>query len=513
LTLSGFIAIVTVSILTRTIRGAGGGVGSGTISFARSRVGAGFALFALFSALLSTLLGYGGYRLRVGAYAANERAEKMTALRLVNAFTTDYAEIVDRLDRPAPVPANFGAHAIERLNAKRDGETLPVMAMGRAGRALATPPTDAATAAVIEAFAREEHPMPRADFYATDHGTVFRAIYPAIASVESCVSCHNRLQPNLPPLHLNDVIGAYAVEAPADAFLRTAFWQSAGIGITLFAVLAAVGLAMAAWLYVHQREREATLADLYRAKDAAEVASRAKSAFLANMSHELRTPLNAIIGFSEMLELETFGALGHPRYRGYARDIGDSGRHLLSVINDVLDISRVEFGALGLVEESVDLAALIAASLRLVEPKARDAGLRLELDLQRDLPMITADARRLRQVLLNILSNAIKFTPAGGPLLVTAKVIGNGVTLAVEDSGIGIAPEDIAKALRPFGQIDGRLARKYEGTGLGLPLAKAMTESHGGTLEIESTPGRGTTVSIRLPAWRIRVPAPAAAAE
>jgi signal transduction histidine kinase len=502
--------IVSVSILTRTKKGGGGGVGTGIISFARSRVGAGFALFALFSATLSALLAYGGYRLRVDAYVANERAEKMTALRLVDAFTAHYAEIVDGLDRPAPVPANFGAHAIARLNAKRDGEALPVMAMGRAGRALATPPPDPAMAEVIEAFAREEHPTPRADFFATRYGTVFRAIYPAVASVASCVSCHNRLQPNAPPLRLNDVMGAYAIEAPAEAFLRTALWQSAGVGTTLFTVLVAVGLAMAGWLYVHQREREATLADLYRAKDAAEVASRAKSAFLANMSHELRTPLNAIIGFSEMLELETFGALGNARYRGYARDIGDSGRHLLSVINDVLDISRVEFGALGLVEESVDLAALIATSLRVVEPKARDVGLRLELHLPRDLPMITADARRLRQVLLNILSNAVKFTPAGGHVLVKAAVSGAAITVVVEDSGIGIAPEDVAKVLRPFGQIDSRLARKYEGTGLGLPLAKAMTESHGGTLEVESTPGRGTTVSIALPAWRIRASAAAA---
>jgi signal transduction histidine kinase len=494
-------------------KGGGGGVGLAIRSFAGSRAGAGFAAFALFAALLSVLLAYGGYRLRVDAYVANERAEKMTALRLVDAFTTHYAEVVDGLDLPAPVPANFGAHAIERLNAKREGEILPVMAMGRAGRAVATPPPDPAMAEVVEAFAHEQQPMPRADFFATDHGTVFRAIYPAVASVASCVSCHNRLQPNLPPLRLNDVMGAYALEAPADAFLRAALWQSAGIGTTLFTVLVVLGLAMAAWLYVHQREREATLADLYRAKDAAEVASRAKSAFLANMSHELRTPLNAIIGFSEMLELETFGALGHPRYRGYARDIGDSGRHLLSVINDVLDISRVEFGALGLAEESVDLAALIAASLRLVEPKARDVGLRLELDLPRGLPMITADARRLRQVLLNILSNAIKFTPAGGHVLVSARVTGNGITVAVEDSGIGIAPEDIAKVLRPFGQIDSRLARRYEGTGLGLPLAKAMTESHGGTLEIESTSGHGTTVLIALPAWRIRAPAAIVAAE
>ena len=502
-----------VSILARTNKGGGGGVGSGILAFARSRIGAGFALFVLFSAILSALLAYGGYRLRVEAYVANERAEKMTALRLVDAFTTDYAEIVGGLDRPAPVPANFGAHAIERLNAKREGEILPVMAMGRAGRALATPPPDPALAEVIEAFAREEHPTPRADLFATDHGTVFRAIYPAVASVTSCVSCHNRLQPDAPPLRLNDVMGAYAIEAPAQAFLRRALWQSAGVATTLFTVLVVVGLAMAAWLYLQQREREATLADLYRAKDAAEVASRAKSAFLANMSHELRTPLNAIIGFSEMLELQTFGALGHPRYRGYARDIGDSGRHLLSVINDVLDISRVEFGALDLVEESIDLAALIAASLRLVESKGRDAGLRLELALPRDLPMITADARRLRQVLLNVLSNAVKFTPAGGLVRVKAAVTGDGVTVTVEDSGIGIAPEDIVKVLRPFGQIDSRLARKYEGTGLGLPLAKAMTESHGGTLEIRSAPGRGTTVSIGLPAWRIRAADPADAAE
>jgi signal transduction histidine kinase len=245
---------------------------------------------------------------------------------------------------------------------------------------------------------------------------------------------------------------------------------------------------------------------LRRAKDEAEMASRSKTEFLANMSHELRTPLNAVIGFSDILIGQIFGPLGDSRYRDYARDIRDSGQHLLNLINDVLDVSKVEFGKVELLEETVDVMAIIEACIRLMRERADTAGIRLVQELPRALPQIQADSRRLKQILLNLLSNAVKFTPPGGRVTIRARDGADGLRLVVEDSGIGIAPADLEKALRPFGQIDSRLARKYQGTGLGLPLARSMTELHGGELILESAPGRGTTATVWLPSSRILSP-------
>jgi signal transduction histidine kinase len=248
-------------------------------------------------------------------------------------------------------------------------------------------------------------------------------------------------------------------------------------------------------------------AHLRRAKDEAEMASRSKTEFLANMSHELRTPLNAIIGFSDILIGQIFGPLGDQRYRDYARDIRDSGQHLLNLINDVLDVSKVEFGKVELLEETVDVMGVVEACIRLMRERAETAGIRLQQELPRSLPQIQADSRRLKQILLNLLSNAVKFTPPGGRVTIRASDGADGLRLIVEDSGIGIAASDLEKALRPFGQIDSRLARKYQGTGLGLPLARSMTELHGGKLVLESAPGRGTTATVWLPASRILSPA------
>ncbi len=248
--------------------------------------------------------------------------------------------------------------------------------------------------------------------------------------------------------------------------------------------------------------KEAALA-MTIAKEEAEIASRAKSSFLANVSHELRTPLNAVIGFSEMIRNETFGPTGDSRYREYAKDIHDSGRHLLSLINDILDVSKIEAGKFTLHEEPVALPKVVTSALRFVRERARMGRLTLSADLPYDLPMVLADERSMKQVLLNLLTNAVKFTPEGGTVTVRADCSPDGeVRLAVADTGIGMAKEDLPRAMESFGQIDSDLSRRYEGTGLGLPLAKRLIEMHDGRFEIESEPDKGTVVTVILPADR-----------
>jgi signal transduction histidine kinase len=248
---------------------------------------------------------------------------------------------------------------------------------------------------------------------------------------------------------------------------------------------------------------------LTEAMNEAQTADRAKSEFLANMSHELRTPLNAIIGFSEILKGEVLGPLGGAKYQQYAEDIHGSGRHLLEIINDILDLSRIEAGHMELNETMVAPAAVIAACNTLVRQRAEAAQLDLTIEQDPSLPRLRADERVLKQVLLNLLSNAIKFTAPGGLVrLRTERAPDGGFRVIVADTGIGIAPADIPRVLMPFGQVDGSLARSYEGTGLGLPLAKSLIELHGGRLDVASELGRGTTITVSLPAERFRAARP-----
>jgi PAS domain S-box-containing protein len=244
---------------------------------------------------------------------------------------------------------------------------------------------------------------------------------------------------------------------------------------------------------------------LFAAKETAEIASRSKSEFLANISHELRTPLNAIIGFSEIMREEIFGPLGSPQYREYTGDVLDSAHHLLDVINDILDIAKAEAGKLDLLEDDVEIGLVAQSAMRLVQERAQRGGITMRKNLPADLPLLHADERKLKQVLLNLLTNAVKFTPPGGTIEIAAEFADDGdFVMRVSDTGIGIAAENLATALAPFGQVDAKLNRKYEGTGLGLPLSNAMIQLHQGTLSIESEVGHGTTVTIRLPAARAR---------
>jgi signal transduction histidine kinase len=241
---------------------------------------------------------------------------------------------------------------------------------------------------------------------------------------------------------------------------------------------------------------------LIAAKDAAEAANRAKSEFLANMSHELRTPLNAIIGFSSIMQQGMFGKL-NDKYAEYAGMVCDSGTHLLAIINDILDLAKAESNKLELREEDVDIARVVALSSTIVREMADRAGVNYEVTMADVLPHVRADSARLRQILINLLGNAVKFTPSGGKVSLSAEVTPDGaLQFRIADTGIGIPKDKIEVAMSPFGQVDSRLARKFEGTGLGLPLTKRLVEMHGGTFELSSEPGRGTVATVRLPHMR-----------
>jgi cell cycle sensor histidine kinase DivJ len=246
-------------------------------------------------------------------------------------------------------------------------------------------------------------------------------------------------------------------------------------------------------------ERKAQERALTEARDAALDASRAKSRFLANMSHELRTPLNAIIGFSEVMAREMFGALGNARYQEYSRLIHESGSHLLDLINGVLDMSKIEAGKFALHEELFDLEETAQSALRFVRIPADRAGVVLKLAVSAAARQAFADRRAVKQILINLLSNGIKYTPPGGEVRLGAETESGGLTLTVTDTGTGIAPDDLKRLGQPFEQVESAQTRAKEGTGLGLALVKALAALHGGEALLASVLGEGTSVTVRLP--------------
>lgn len=331
---------------------------------------------------------------------------------------------------------------------------------------------------------------------------------------ESCVDCHNgHAQSPRTNWRVGDVRGVQSVRLPMPDFSLPTNLSHYGMFAFMIAGLLG-GLFLFALLLRHLQqslhtERQLVQAaetrniQLTEAKTRAETANRSKSEFLANMSHELRTPLNAIIGFSEMLRKQINGPIGSPRNLTYLDDINQAGTHLLAIINDILDLSKVEAGKAELYEEVVDVSEVVGACMLLVRGRAREKLLTLKLHMGDRIAPLYADERMLKQILINLLSNAIKFTPDGGHVELRVWCHANdGHVFQIADEGIGIKPTDIPVALTPFKQVDGELNRKYDGTGLGLPLSKSFVEMHGGTLEVISELTVGTTVTVRFPPER-----------
>ncbi|HNB25487.1 MAG TPA: ATP-binding protein [Alphaproteobacteria bacterium] len=328
----------------------------------------------------------------------------------------------------------------------------------------------------------------------------FRLVTPVVMA-PACVTCHN-LHPESPKTDwkTGDVRGIQEISIT----------QPVAGNILSFKYLLAYYALMtsAGSVFLLMQRRQSRLihrinGELQVTATRAMAASDAKSNFLASMSHELRTPLNAIIGFSDVMARELFGPLGSARYVGYAGDINGSAQHLLKIINDILDFSKIEAGEMHLEDGVVDIPEVLSFCQRLMQRRATESGLTLRSNVAADVPPVRADERKIKQALLNLLSNAVKFTPPDGLVVVDASVTSGDLALTVSDTGIGIAPEQVDRALEPFAQIDNSLARPYDGTGLGLPLARALVELHAGRLAIDSALGEGTRVTITLPADRL----------
>jgi signal transduction histidine kinase len=346
----------------------------------------------------------------------------------------------------------------------------------------------------------------------TDAGKVIRYAT-AVVMGKACVECHNshELSPRT-DWRIGDIRGAQQVIIPLANSAKFAYRE-----IAMLALISALGLALI-WFLMSQLQKSlrrtqklATISErrnkeLAIAKSEAERANAAKSRFMAHMSHELRTPLNSIIGFSDVIQNAEQMPHVQMNIPEYASDIHTSGTHLLDLINEILDMSKIEAVMYEITEETVNIREIIAICLRMMDANAEKKGVKIDNQVADDLPHFFADARGMRQIVLNLTSNAVKFTDTGGRVTVYAAADREGLTLMVKDNGVGIPADRLDDVFEPFTQADNSLSRQHEGTGLGLPITKALIELHDGTIEISSVVGEGTQVTVQFPATRLRYP-------
>jgi signal transduction histidine kinase len=467
--------------------------GAAIIRFLRSREGNGWVGILLFAAALSFAAAFGFYQASLKSFVAGKIDEKLTALQLVDAFVGNYAGLRSSWGGDnAPDASEFRARALEQFdNAPGVGKILRLSWIDRDGRTNLTAPADPGMARIVESFMASPNPAPISQFLTVDGQRVFRTTYPAFGSAQNAPA--------------GPVTGAFSIDVPIGPFLDGLQRDCIVIGTFIFGLIGGVGLWMSFGYYQQSLARET-------AREQAETANQAKSSFLAAMSHELRTPLNAIIGFSEMMLREIMGEFRNEQYRAYVGDIHASGSHLLQIINDILDLSKAEAGKLTLEEELFDLRDPIRAVSQLTSVRLGESGLTQRVEIPSDLPLLYADERKTMQMLLNLATNAIKFSQEGGEIAIVCRADPvRGLTVTVADTGIGIPPEDLGRVLEAFEQVDNTLSRRHQGTGLGLPLVKAMMELHGGAFELESTLGVGTKATMVFPPDRLRLPVEAPA--